>query len=50
MRGEEVARLLYLACKALVRRYNLRRAMACGRIPRYGGFAGKMTAENYSKP
>ena len=46
-RGLGVAGLLYEQRKRLMRRYNLRRMVAYGRIPGYNAVAGKMTAEEY---
>jgi len=46
-RGKGIAGLLYEARKKLVRRLNLRRMVAGGRIPGYQAVAGKMTAEEY---
>ena len=46
-RRRGVAMLLYQRRKALLKRYNLRRMIAYGRIPGYKEYAGKMTAEEY---
>ncbi len=46
-RGKGVAQQLYLGRHALVRRYNLRRMVAYGRIPGYEAYAGALTAEEY---
>jgi predicted amidohydrolase/GNAT superfamily N-acetyltransferase len=46
-RGMGVAGKLYEQRKRLLRRYNLRRMVAYGRIPGYNAVAGKMTAEEY---
>lgn len=46
-RGMGVAGLLYEQRKRLMKRYNLRRMVAYGRIPGYNSVAGKMTAEEY---
>lgn len=46
-RGKGIAGKLYKARKAIVRRYNLRRMLAYGRIPGYQQYAGRMTAEEY---
>ncbi len=46
-RGMGVAGLLYDQRKRLMKRYNLRRMVAYGRIPGYNAVAGKMTAEEY---
>ena len=46
-RGVGVATLLYEQRKRLMKRYNLRRMVAYGRIPGYNAVAGKMTAEEY---
>jgi predicted amidohydrolase/GNAT superfamily N-acetyltransferase len=42
-----VSGLLYVRRKALLRRLNLKRMIAYGRIPGYKKYAGKMTAEQY---
>ncbi|MBW7884265.1 MAG: GNAT family N-acetyltransferase [Caldilineaceae bacterium] len=42
-----VSRQLYEKRINLMRRYNLRRMVAYGRIPGYTDYAGKMTAEEY---
>jgi len=46
-RGMAVAGKLYEQRKRLLKRYNLRRMVAYGRIPGYNAVAGKMTAEEY---
>jgi predicted amidohydrolase/ribosomal protein S18 acetylase RimI-like enzyme len=46
-RGRGVASRLYDARKRLLRRYNLRRMIAFGRIPGYREHAGKLTAREY---
>lgn len=46
-RGRRIATLLYEKRKDLLRRYNLRRMVAYGRIPGYMNHAGKLTAEQY---
>ena len=46
-RGRGVSKQLYIYRKKLLRRYNLRRMVAYGRIPGYINHAGKMTAEEY---
>ncbi|REJ83213.1 MAG: GNAT family N-acetyltransferase [Acidobacteria bacterium] len=46
-RGQRIAQKLYAARKRLLKRYNLRRMVAGGRIPGYAEHAGKMTAEEY---
>ncbi|MCB1165433.1 MAG: bifunctional GNAT family N-acetyltransferase/carbon-nitrogen hydrolase family protein [Leptospiraceae bacterium] len=46
-RGLGVARKLYSERKRLLRRFNLRRMIAGGRIPGYREFAGKLTPEQY---
>jgi predicted amidohydrolase/GNAT superfamily N-acetyltransferase len=46
-RGMGVAGMLYDQRKRLMKRYNLRRMVAYGRIPGYNAVAGKMTAEEY---
>ncbi len=45
--GQGVSRLLYRARKSLLRRYNLKRMVAGGRIPGYAEHRGRMTAEEY---
>lgn len=46
-RGQKIANQLYAARKRLVKRYNLRRMVAHGRIPGFKAHAGKLTAEEY---
>ena len=46
-RGRGVAQLLYDSRKRLLKRLNLRRMVAGGRIPGYRAHAGTMTAEEY---
>jgi predicted amidohydrolase/GNAT superfamily N-acetyltransferase len=46
-RGQGVAQMLYAGRKRLLKRYNLRRMVAGGRIPGYVEYAGRMTAEEY---
>ncbi|MFH2009328.1 MAG: bifunctional GNAT family N-acetyltransferase/carbon-nitrogen hydrolase family protein [bacterium] len=46
-RRQGVSSLLYRRRKSLLKRYNLRRMIAFGRIPGYREHAGKMTAEQY---
>ncbi len=46
-RGRGLSALLYEQRVALLRRYNLRRMLAYGRIPGYASVAGKMTAREY---
>lgn len=46
-RGQGVSTLLYKQRKKLMKRYNLRRMVAYGRIPDYSEVAGKLTAEEY---
>lgn len=48
-RGQGIAARLYVARKKLLKRYNLRRMVAHGRIPGYREYSGKMTAETYVK-
>ncbi len=48
-RGRGVAGQLYRQRLKLLKRYNLRRMVAYGRIPGYNESAGKMTAEEYVK-
>lgn len=46
-RGQGVAAKLYEARKKLLRRFNLRRMLAFGRIPGYADWAGRLTAREY---
>lgn len=46
-RGMGIAGKLYLARKRLLRRFNLRRMIAFGRIPGYRDVAGQCTAREY---
>ncbi len=46
-RGVGIAGLIYKHRKAIMKRYNLRRMVAYGRILNYNEVAGKMTAEEY---
>lgn len=48
-RGSNVAGVLYRERKKLIKRYNLRRMIAYGRIPGYKEHAGKTTPEEYVK-
>lgn len=46
-RGRGVAARLYEGRKKILKRFNLRRMVAGGRIPGYRQYAGKMTPEEY---
>lgn len=46
-RGKGIAGLLYQKRKALMKKYNLRRMVAGGRIPGYVDYEGRMTPEEY---
>lgn len=46
-RGQGLSKLLYKKRKNLIRRYNLRRMIAYGRIPSFHKYEGRMTAEEY---
>ncbi|GAB4429566.1 MAG: bifunctional GNAT family N-acetyltransferase/carbon-nitrogen hydrolase family protein [Anaerolineae bacterium] len=46
-RGLGVSKLLYKKRKQLMKQYNLRRAIAHGRIPGYSDFVGQLTAHEY---
>ena len=46
-RGRGVAQKLYEGRKNILKRFNLRRMVAGGRIPGYRDYAGKMSAEAY---
>ena len=47
VRGRGVAGRLYVARRRLLKKYNLRRMVAYGRLPGYPAHAGKMTAREY---
>ncbi len=46
-RGRGVAAQLYVWRRKLLKRYNLRRMVAYGRLPGYQDYAGKITAQEY---
>jgi predicted amidohydrolase/GNAT superfamily N-acetyltransferase len=46
-RGHGIAGMLYAGRHKLLRRLNLRRMVAGGRIPGYSRYAGRLTAEEY---
>ncbi|MCA9521233.1 MAG: GNAT family N-acetyltransferase [Myxococcales bacterium] len=46
-RGRGISKKLYVARKRLMKRYNLRRMMAYGRIPGFKDWVGKYTADEY---
>lgn len=46
-RGQGVAAKMYVQRKALMKRFNLRRMVAGGRIPGYAEYAGRLTPEQY---
>jgi ribosomal protein S18 acetylase RimI-like enzyme len=46
-RGQNIAARLYEERKKIMRRFNLRRMVAGGRIPGYAEYAGRMTPEEY---
>ncbi len=46
-RGKGVAGKLYVARKGLLKRYNLRRMVAYGRLTGYPEYAGRLTAQEY---
>ncbi len=46
-RGRGIAAALYDGRKRLLRRFNLRRLVAGGRIPGYAAHSGRLTAEEY---
>lgn len=48
-RGMGISKLLYEQRKKLMRRYNLRRMVAYGRLPGYNEYVGRITAEEYVK-
>ncbi len=49
LRGQRVGHRLYEARRALCRRMNLKRIIACGRLPGYHRHAGAMSLETYAK-
>ncbi|GMW01354.1 MAG: carbon-nitrogen hydrolase [Candidatus Hydrogenedentota bacterium] len=46
-RGQGIAGKLYEARKSILKRFNLRRMVAGGRIPGYRDYAGQMTPDEY---
>lgn len=46
-RGRGISKQLYKRRKQLMKRYNLRRMIAHGRIPGYSNYAGILTAQEY---
>jgi predicted amidohydrolase/GNAT superfamily N-acetyltransferase len=46
-RGQGIAKKLYKRRKALMKKYNLRRTIAHGRIPGYRNYADRLTVEEY---
>jgi GNAT superfamily N-acetyltransferase len=49
MQGSGVGHQLYAARRALCRAMNLKRIIACGRLPGYGRHAGALSAEAYAQ-
>ena len=49
LRGQRVGHRLYEARRALCRRMNLKRIIACGRLPGYHLHADEMSVETYAK-
>lgn len=49
LRGSGVGHALYEARRSLCRQMNLKRIIACGRMPGYHRFADRMTPEEYAK-
>jgi GNAT superfamily N-acetyltransferase len=49
LRGQRVGHRLYEARRALCRRMNLRRIIACGRLPGYHRYEAAMPVETYAK-
>ncbi|MFY3384371.1 GNAT family N-acetyltransferase [Paracidovorax sp. MALMAid1276] len=49
MRGRRIGQALYEGRRQLCRDLNLRRIIACGRLPGYQAHAPQMTAEQYAK-
>lgn len=49
LRGAGIGRLLYEARRQVCRAFNLKRIIACGRLPGYAAHSGSMSAEMYAK-
>lgn len=49
LRGKRIGHVLYEGRRALARQLNLRRIIACGRLPGYHAVAQQMTVELYAK-
>ena len=49
LRGKRVGHALYEGRRQLCKRFNLRRIIACGRLPNYHLYRDRMTAELYVK-
>lgn len=49
LRGSGVGHALYVARRSLCRQMNLKRIIACGRMPGYKHYADRMTPEEYAK-
>lgn len=49
LRGKRIGHALYEGRRALCRAMNLKRIMACGRLPGYHKHAAAMSAEDYAK-
>ena len=49
MRGTGIEHALYSGRRSLCRRLNLKRIIACGRLPGYCHYAAEMNAELYAK-
>ena len=49
MQGSGVGHLLYGARRKICKTMNLRRIIACGRLPGYGQYADQLSAEGYAK-
>lgn len=49
LRGQRVGHALYDARRKLCKRMNLKRIIACGRLPGYHRHAGDMSVETYAK-
>ncbi|MCL4746970.1 MAG: GNAT family N-acetyltransferase [Burkholderiaceae bacterium] len=49
LRGRRVGHQLYEARRTICRRMNLRRIIACGRLPGYHRYADRMTIDTYVK-
>ncbi|MGE0012140.1 MAG: GNAT family N-acetyltransferase [Azoarcus sp.] len=49
LQGKDVGHLLYEGRRSLCRALNLKRIIACGRLPGYNKYADEMSAESYAQ-